>query len=278
MRESFFLTWSRPPKIDDVGGEMKIKKYVSKIDCFLQTGPMPPKRRIKRVSIDRNLHLPSRIARATVTTNAAAAAPVPSTSAQATAASLAGPSRATRISAAARIHGNKGYANSVALLLKRHSTLLEYEPAVSSRDIFKFTRGRRSGSLVQTHIRFRFDYADIQKVLLTQFGRLFALQGDSRDAFEVVITFNAILFCKDTGTYSLFYGTDHRENNRMGAAHELRYGDTYEVRNLQEVATNIPVLFDMDQLLVQHRNAFPHSNVSVFRMLNIVYLIYQYRR
>ena len=180
-------------------------------------------------------------------------------------------------SAASRIHGNVGYPTSVKVLLQRHKKLVQFEPAEATRDVFKFTSGKRSGSLLQTHLRFRFDYVEVQKHLLTVFSRLFALQGDNRDAFEVVITFNAILHCKDSGTYSVFYGTDHRENNRMGAANELSYGNCYLIRNLEDVVNKLPVTFDHDDLLRRHQNAFPNSNVSVFKFLNLIYLIYQFR-
>ena len=154
---------------------------------------------------------------------------------------------------------------------------MEYQPAVVDRDVFKFTRGKRSGSLIQTHVRFRFDYAEKLKFLHSVFARLFALQGHTKDAFEVIVTFNAVLHCQDTGTYSLFYGTDHRENNRMGAAHELGYGDTYLIHNLDQVSHDLPVTFDSQDLIYRHRNAFPNSNVSVFQIVNVIYLIYQYR-
>ena len=206
------------------------------------------------------------------TTTRALQDPVPSTSRNSAV------QRSERISAAERIHRNRGYQDSVKELLRRHSKLTEYTPAESNRDVIRFARGLRSGVLIQTHVRFRFDYKEIQKHLLKVFARLFALQGDSRDAFEVIITFNAILYCKDTNTYSIFYGTDHRENNRMGAANELGFGGTYLINNLAEVADKLPCVFEMQDLLDLHKNAFPHSNVSVFKMINIIYLIYQFRR
>ena len=176
-----------------------------------------------------------------------------------------------------KVHRNRAYTKSVKELLMRHKKLLEYEPAEVSQDVFKFSQRRRIGSLIQTHVRFRHDYAEVQKYLVSLFNRLFAMQGDSRDAFEVVITFNAILYCQDAGTYSLFYGTDHRYKNSMGAANELSYGGTYLVQNLSDVVNVIPHQFDTQDLLYRHRNAFPNSNVSVFKILNIIYLIYQYR-
>ena len=218
---------------------------------------MPPKRkpRVKKVSIPREIRRP----------------PPPSPP-------PAPPPRAERVSAAERIHGNVGFARTVSELLRHHPRLQDAEPAVVDKDVFKFTQGRRVGSLIQTHVRFKFDYPEVQQFLLTVFARLFGLQGNSQDAFEVVITFNAILHCQDSNTYSVFYGTDFRENNRMGAAQELGYGDTYVIHNLQQVASNLPVNFDMQDLIYRHRDAFPNSNVSVFQILNIIYLIYQYRQ
>ena len=199
--------------------------------------------------------------------------PTPSTS------RVVAPPRSQRVSAAERIHGNQGYARSVKELLRRHPRLTELEPCETTRDVYKSSGGQeKRGSLTQTHLRFRFDYPDIQKHLLDVFVRLFALRGDLKDAFEVIITLNAILYCKDTNTYSLFYGTDHSDGNRMGAAHELGVGGTFEVNNLAEVASKLPHVFDPQDLVHRHRNAFPNSNVSVFKILNIIYLIYQRRR
>ena len=46
--------------------------------------------------------------------------------------------------------------------MRRHPQMQSYEPAEVSRDVFKFSRGRKAGSLIQTHVRFKFDYANIQ--------------------------------------------------------------------------------------------------------------------
>ena len=188
-----------------------------------------------------------------------------------------GPSRGSRTSAAERIHGNKGYCKSVKELMRHHARLQEEEPAESSRDVFTFTKRGRRGTLIQTHVRFRADYNNIQQHLISLFTRLFALRGDNNDPFEVVITFNAVLYCQDAGTYSIFYGTDHRENNRMGAACELGHGGTYVIRDLTQVTTRLPMVFDLQNVLHAHRNAFPHSNVRVHQIVNIIYLIYQVR-
>ena len=229
---------------------------------------MGPKRRprTKRFHLSRST--------ATSAAAAAAAADIP---AAPTPSPPPAASRDWRPSAAERIHGNRGYPRSVKELLRRHPRLQDFEPSEATRDVFKFTRGQRSGSLIQTHLRFRFDYPHLQRHLLTVFDRLFALQGSRKDAFEVVITFNAILHCQDTGTYSVFFGTDFRENNRLGAAQELGFGGTFQVRSVADVTEQVPVRFDMQDLLHRHRNAFPNSNVSVFKILSIIYLIYQCR-
>ena len=63
----------------------------------------------------------------------------------------------------------------------------------------------------------------------------------------------------------------------MGAAHKLSYGDTYLIQNLDQVTHQLPVSFDMQDLIHRHRNAFPNSNVIVFQIINVIYLMYQYR-
>ena len=185
--------------------------------------------------------------------------------------------RGTRESAAARIHRNRGYCRTVTELMRQHPKLQEFEPSEVSRDVFSFTRGRQRGSLIQTHVRFRFDYPRVKEYLVKLFNKLFALRGSNSDAFEVVITFNAILYCQDTNTYSLFYGTDHRENNRMGAAQELGHGTTQIVQDMLDVNSKLTTEFDWEEVVQAHRNAFPNSNVRVFKIVNIIYLIYQVR-
>lgn len=146
-----------------------------------------------------------------------------------------------------------------------------------TRDVFRFNRGRQEGTLTQTHLRFRFDFPEIRQHLVGVFTRLFALRGNNRDAFEVVVTFNAVLHSQDTQTFSLFYGTDHRENNRMGAARELSYGNTFVVRDLSDVTAVLPHQFNAENLIETHLRAFPNSNVRVHTILNVIYLIYQLR-
>ena len=170
---------------------------------------------------------------------------------------------------------NHPYYNSVAELLSHHQRLLAQEPAITTR----VTRiaGLSIGSLSQTTVRFRFDSPFIRTTLRQLFFELFrehTLGSDS--GFEVVTTFNAILTDQDEHTFSLFYGHDHRAQNQAGAAPELQFGETTTVRVLADV-DSIPITFDQQQLVDNHRGAFQESsNVKIHSFVNIVYLIYRY--
>lgn len=135
------------------------------------------------------------------------------------------------------------------------------------------------GSLIQTTARFRFDSPLIHSTLAEVFSYYFAQshQGDStgNSGFEVVVTFNAVLFCESTGTYSLFYGVDHRATNDSGVAPELKYGDSIVVRNLSEVSL-LPTSFDAESLVNSHRHNFESSNLRIHSLLNVVFLIYRF--
>ena len=78
--------------------------------------------------------------------------------------------------------------------------------------------------------------------MLIVFSQLFALQRDYRSPFEILITFNAILYCKGFGTYYLFYRTDHRENNRLKASKELGYSNCYIIKDLDGRMLKAPPL------------------------------------
>ena len=172
---------------------------------------------------------------------------------------------------------NLAFYKSEKDLLNHHKRLLAEEPAVTTRA----TRiaGLNFGSLLQTTVRFRFDSSVIRSTLRRVFFDLFrehTLSGDS--GFEVVVTFNAILTNQsdqNNPTYSIFYGHDHRADNISGAAPELKYGTTTLVRLLADV-DNIPVDFESEELIRQHRRAFESSAVSIHKFINIVYLIYRY--
>jgi hypothetical protein len=172
---------------------------------------------------------------------------------------------------------NYAFYKSEKELLDHHKRLLSHEPAVTTRA----TRiaGLNFGSLLQTTVRFRFDSTIIRSTLRRVFFDLFrehTIGGDS--GFEVVVTFNAILTNQsdeNNPTFSIFYGHDHRADNISGAAPELKYGTTTIVQLLSDV-DKIPVDFESDTLIRQHRRAFESSSVSIHKFINIVYLIYRY--
>ena len=172
---------------------------------------------------------------------------------------------------------NIAFYKSEKELLDHHKRLLEQEPAVTTRA----TRiaGLNFGSLLQTTVRFRFDSTVIRPTLRRVFFELFREHTLSADSgFEVVVTFNAILTNQSdqsNPSFSIFYGHDHRADNISGAAPELKFGTTTIVRHLADVDT-IPVDFESDSLLRQHRRAFESSSVSIHKFINIIYLIYRY--
>ena len=175
---------------------------------------------------------------------------------------------------------NFAYYSSVAELLRHHQRLLEREPEVSSR-LFRIasggSRARLSDtSLVQTTIRFRWDYIQILPFLRNTFLSLFREYQPSRGAgFEVVTTFNAILTDSEGKTFSLFYGHDYRAGNDLGASAHLRFGDAVVIKTLEDVSL-IPTQFDFESLISQHRHSFENSGVRVHQFVNIVYLVYRF--
>lgn len=94
--------------------------------------------------------------------------------------------------------------------------------------------------------------------------------------YEVIVTFNAILYSPQNNTYSIFYGHDFRADNLGGRARELGLNQSSTVvRNMFDVE-HIPTNIDYDNLMYQHRDAFEDSSVHIHSFLNIVYLIYKY--
>jgi hypothetical protein len=169
---------------------------------------------------------------------------------------------------------NFNYYTTVKELLEHHKKLLDHHPAITTRA----TRiaGLNFGSLLQTTVRFRFDSSIIRSTLRAVFFNLFRehTQG-AESGFEVVVTFNAILTSEKEKTFSLFYGHDHRADNRSGAAPELKYGATTVVRLLADVDT-IPMSFEQQNLIDSHRRAFEDSSIKIHEFINIVYLIYRF--
>ena len=131
---------------------------------------------------------------------------------------------------------------------------------------------------MQTTIRFRSDYPAIRQELTDVFLSLFNQHGaDDPDAgFEVVTTFNAVLSNRQGTTFSIFYGHDYRAGNVSGAFSGLRHGDPVVVRTLADLGA-VPSHFDLDALAAAHRHSFDSSNVRVVSIINVVYLVYQFR-
>jgi len=175
---------------------------------------------------------------------------------------------------------NLAYYSSVAELLRHHKRLVLPEPEVSSRLFRLATGGSRTRfsrcSLVQTTIRFRWDYTSILPFLRNTFLTLFREYSPSRGSgFEVVTTFNAILTDPQGKSFSLFYGHDYRAGNDVGASSHLKFGDPVVIKSLEDISL-IPTRFDFEELMVRHRRSFENSGVRIHQFLNIVYLVYRF--
>lgn len=174
---------------------------------------------------------------------------------------------------------NQPFYSTLRELLQHHKRLFAKEPTISQRYFYiggprVSLRGR---SLIQTTVRYRSDYPDISQHLKTVFVDLFREHTEnSTDGFEVVTTFNAILSNPEKTSFSIFYGHDHRSNNLTGAASELQpeHG-TVVVKCLPDVA-KIPCNFDFEHLARLHRQSFADSNVSVYKFVSVIYLIYRF--
>jgi hypothetical protein len=170
---------------------------------------------------------------------------------------------------------NKPHYSSVGELYYHHQRLRDETPAITTRAVR--IAGLSSGSLEQTTVRFKFGYKNILPVLTREFLERFREHSENnKDGFEVVVTFNAILYDNDTSLYSLFYGQDHRQDNGAdGAAKELKHGNTIIIKNIVDVQ-KIPTVFDSDTLIAAHRSIFESSNTSIHSFINVVYLIYRF--
>jgi hypothetical protein len=166
---------------------------------------------------------------------------------------------------------NQPFYTSVRELLQHHQRLLTENPAVTQQ----LAVIERSGTLVQTTIRFPVQSDIIQTSLREVFTELLA-QLQRNEHYEVLITFNAILHNPVRGTYSLFYGHDFRHDNRGGRARELSFYDTSTIVRTPFDVNRIPVNIDYDRLLRAHRDVFDDSGVQLHSFVNIIYLVYKY--
>ena len=167
---------------------------------------------------------------------------------------------------------NLPYYRTVGSLLEHHKRLLLPGPFVETR---YFAAG--PGSLLQTTIRFSSDHSNIRHELRRVFLDLFNQHSArSGSGFEVVTTFNAVLSNRASTSFSIFYGHDYRTDNTTGAYAGLRHGEPVLVRSLLDLH-KIPSSFDLEALARTHRHAFESSDVRVVKIINVVYLVYQYR-
>jgi hypothetical protein len=169
---------------------------------------------------------------------------------------------------------NQPHYSSLRELLSHHQQLLVAQPVVTTRWA---SVGSREGALLQTTIRFRQDHPNIRAELRSIFLDLLRQAGStSRDGFEVITTFNAILSNHESTTFSIFYGHDYRQGSMTGAYDNLSHGDPILVTSLDDV-DRIPTTFDFDAMARRQRASFENSGVRVVRFINIVYLVYQFR-
>lgn len=177
---------------------------------------------------------------------------------------------ATRSGALLRAR-NQPFYTSVRELMRHHQRLINENPAVTQQVAII----ANSGSLIQTTVRFPITSNVIRVNLQRVFTELLT-QLEPGHHFEVIITFNAILYAPSQGTYSLFYGHDFRQTNQGGRAVELAFYDNSTIVRTPFDVNRIPIDIDYDRLLYLHRNAFESSNVYIHSFVNIVYLIYKY--
>jgi len=175
---------------------------------------------------------------------------------------------------------NSPYQPTLRLLLDRHRSLLAWGP-VSAQQLFSV--GSSSGTLVQNTIRFRADQTNIAEGLREEFLRLFRFRaersrttGSRSDCFEVVVTFNVVLSNRQGTTYSVFFGQDYSAGNASGASSRLNFLDSsFIVRELSDVQA-LPSRFDLDEVAERQRVHFEDSDVKIVKVLNVVYLVYQF--
>lgn len=167
---------------------------------------------------------------------------------------------------------NRPFYTTIRELLSHHQRLTQDDPAITQREVY-ISGG--VGNLIQTTVRFPINSSRIQQSLYDVFTDLFRQIDNHEDFFEVVITFNAILYSSETNTYSLFYGHDFRADNVGGTAQDIALEQSFVVRSLDEV-DRIPTRINVPALLNVHRGAFANSEVRIHTIVNVIYLIYRY--
>lgn len=167
---------------------------------------------------------------------------------------------------------NRPFYQNLQELRRHHQRLFTEDPAFSQSQVFI---GGRNRTLLQATVRFPINSVRIETSLLEIFGELFQTHGQADSGFEVIITFNAVLYSQETNTFSVFFGHDYRLGTTTGAAAQITEADTYYIRHLDEVR-HLPTEINVADLMHTYRNAFDDSGVSIHSFINIIYLIYQY--
>jgi len=164
---------------------------------------------------------------------------------------------------------NLPYFSSIRQLLSHHQRLLEPGPVVSTRYVHV-----GKGSLLQTCIRFRSDHSDIRGALSRILTELLQELNTENEGLEISVTFNAVLSNRDSTSFSLFFGQSYgpdSPHSRLGLSER-----PVVVRNLLHVR-RVPTEFNLEDLVRRFSAAFDSSDLVVAKILNVVYLVHQYR-
>lgn len=163
---------------------------------------------------------------------------------------------------------NSPYFSSLRELLGHHQRLLEPGPVVSTR----YVRVGR-GSVLQTCVRFRSDHPDIRGALTRVLTDLLQELNSENEGFEVSVTFNAVLSNRNATSFSLFFGQNYGEGS---AQSRLGFGRPVIVSSLLHLR-RVPTSFDLEDLIRRYSLAFDSSDLVVANIINVVYLVHQYR-
>lgn len=168
---------------------------------------------------------------------------------------------------------NSAYSYSYEECLNRHRRLATEEATSRIREI---PVHGAVGRLVIHTLRFPFDSTRIRQRLLEYFRPLFLAQDEERGhVFELFVTFNFILHNVDQGTFSVFYGQDFSNASSLVNS-RAQYGNRYVIDALDDLE-NVPTTFDIDDIIEYLSQFFENSHVSVFDVLNAVYIISEYQ-
>lgn len=93
------------------------------------------------------------------------------------------------------------------------------------------------------------------------------------EGFEVSVTFNAVLSNRNATSFSLFFGQNYGEGS---AQSRLGFGRPVIVSSLLHLR-RVPTSFDLEDLIRRYSLAFDSSDLVVANIINVVYLVHQYR-